>query len=252
MSSPALQPALTQQPTTGRSSGAMFASAASATRLTSAVAWAGRSPSAFAICFGALPRIGPAVTVSGWLESLFTHEYDRGLRALLHRLYAATAPVPLSDLYEVVWHTVSPLYVLDDLSPDRLGHLRTANDHDVQRVLKVLASLGAVHLTEDTAKLTADGRIETARMRGEPEPGDAVLRILVELADVDDPRVWRQLLVPASIRLDRLHSVIQDAMGWQNCHMHAFTDYTATRRTLSPQSFVMSSMSEVSMTTGRR
>lgn len=29
-------------------------------------------------------------------------------------------------------------------------------------------------------------------------------------------------------------------------------DYTATRRTLSPQSFVMSSISEVSMTTGRR
>ncbi len=29
-------------------------------------------------------------------------------------------------------------------------------------------------------------------------------------------------------------------------------NYTATRRTLSPQSFVMSSMSEVSMTTGRR
>jgi hypothetical protein len=47
---------LTQQPTTGRSSGATFASAASATRLTNAVAWAGRSPSAFAICFGALPR----------------------------------------------------------------------------------------------------------------------------------------------------------------------------------------------------
>ncbi|MFF7641522.1 plasmid pRiA4b ORF-3 family protein [Streptomyces canus] len=173
--------------------------------------------------FAALPRIGPAVTVSGWLESLFAHEYDRGLRALLYRLYAATAPVPLSDLYEVVWHAVSPLYVLDDLSPDRLGHLRTANDHDVQRVLKALASLGAVHLTETTAELTADGRTETARMRGEPEPGDAVLQILVELADVDDPPVWRQLLLPASIRLDRLHSVIQDAMGWQNCHMHAFT-----------------------------
>jgi hypothetical protein len=173
--------------------------------------------------FSALPRIGPAVTVSGWLESLLTHEYDRGLQALLQRLYAATAPVPLSDLYEVVWQAVSPLYALDDLSPDRLGHLRTANDHDIQRVLKALASLGAVHLTEAIAELTADGRIGTARMRGEPEPGDAVLRILVELADVDDPRVWRQLLVPASIRLDRLHSVIQDAMGWQNCHMHAFT-----------------------------
>jgi hypothetical protein len=173
--------------------------------------------------FAALPRIGPAVTVSGWLESLFAHEYDRGLRALLQRLYTATATVPLGDLYEVAWQAVSPLYVLDDLSPDRLGHLRTAGDHDVGRVLKALASLGAVHLTEDTAELTADGRIETARTRGEPEPGDAVLRILVELTDVDDPRVWRQLLVPASIRLDRLHSVIQDAMGWQNCHLHAFT-----------------------------
>ncbi|WP_406421036.1 plasmid pRiA4b ORF-3 family protein [Streptomyces sp. NBC_00842] len=131
--------------------------------------------------------------------------------------------MPLSDLYEVVWQAVSPLYVLDDLSPDRLGHLRTANDHDVRRVLKALASLDAVHLTEETAELTADGCTGTARMRGEPEPGDAVLRILVELADVDDPPVWRQLLVPAAIRLDRLHSVIQAAMGRQNCHMHAFT-----------------------------
>lgn len=173
--------------------------------------------------FAALPRIGPAVTVSGWLESLFSHEYDRGLRALLHRLYTATAPVPLSDLYEVVWQAVSPLYVLDDLSPDRLQHLRAANDHDIQRVLKALTSLNAAHLTEDSAELTVDGRTETARMRGEPEPGDAVVRILVELADVDDPRVWRRLLVPATIRLDRLHSVIQKAMGWQNCHMHAFT-----------------------------
>ncbi|GHJ40094.1 hypothetical protein Sm713_57030 [Streptomyces sp. TS71-3] len=173
--------------------------------------------------FAALPRIGPAMTVSGWLESLFTHEYDRGLRVLLQQLYAAITPVPLSDLYEVVWHAVSRLYLVDDLSPDRLRHVRAAGDHDVQRVLKAMTSLGTVLLTEDTAELTADGRTETARTRGGPGPGDAVLRVRVELADVDDPRVWRQLLVPASIHLDRLHSVIQDAMGWQNCHMHAFT-----------------------------
>ena len=34
---------------------------------------------------------------------------------------------------------------------------------------------------------------------------------------------WRRVLVPAAIRLDRLHEVIQAAMGWQNCHVHAFT-----------------------------
>ncbi|WP_151898242.1 hypothetical protein [Streptomyces sp. C8S0] len=137
--------------------------------------------------FAALPRIGRDVTVSGWLESLFSHEYDRGLRALLHRLYTVTAPVPLSDLYEVVWQAVSPLYVLDDLSPERLQHLRVAGDHDVHRTLKAMASLDVVLLTEDTAELTEGGRTQTARMHGEPVPGDTVLRILVELADVDNP-----------------------------------------------------------------
>jgi hypothetical protein len=97
--------------------------------------------------------------------------------------------VPLSDLYEVVWQAVSPLYVLDDLSPDRLRHLRTSNDHDIQRVLRALASLGAARLTDDSAGLTAEGRIETARMRGGPGPGDAVLRILVELADEANTRL---------------------------------------------------------------
>jgi hypothetical protein len=63
--------------------------------------------------------------------------------------------------------------------------------------------------------LTADGRIETARMRGEPEPGDAVLRILVELADVDDPRVWRQLLVPAKVILaDPTHEKHHAMLEW--------------------------------------
>ncbi|MEU9363070.1 plasmid pRiA4b ORF-3 family protein, partial [Streptomyces sp. NPDC048301] len=163
------------------------------------------------------------MTISGWMESLLAHEYDLGLRALLHHLYAVAAPVPLRDLYDAVWRTVSPLYVLDDLSADRVGYLRTAGDHDVQRILKALASLGALHLISDSAELTAAGRTGTARMRGEPEPGDAVLRILVELADVDVPRVWRRLLVPARIRLDRLHSVIQEAMGRHDCHLHAFT-----------------------------
>ncbi|MEV0491109.1 hypothetical protein [Streptomyces atratus] len=73
----------------------------------------------------------------------------RRTRLRLQRLYATTVPVPLSDLYEVVWQAVSPLYVLDNLSPDRLEHLRTANDHDIQRVLKALVSLGAAHLTDE-------------------------------------------------------------------------------------------------------
>jgi hypothetical protein len=36
------------------------------------------------------------------------------------------------------------------------------------------------------------------------------------------PPIWRRLVVPGNLNLERLHRVIQDAMGWENCHLHAF------------------------------
>jgi hypothetical protein len=36
------------------------------------------------------------------------------------------------------------------------------------------------------------------------------------------PRVWRRVLVPASMQLARLHRVIQAAMGWSDSHLHEF------------------------------
>jgi hypothetical protein len=46
-----------------------------------------------------------------------------------------------------------------------------------------------------------------------------VLRItLGEVA----PPVWRQVIVPGAYTLDRLHRVVQLAMGWSDCHLHAF------------------------------
>ena len=38
------------------------------------------------------------------------------------------------------------------------------------------------------------------------------------------PPVWRRLEVPADLDLGRLHEVIQVAMGWQDCHLHVFSD----------------------------
>lgn len=49
-----------------------------------------------------------------------------------------------------------------------------------------------------------------------------VLQIRIDLEEVDPP-IWRRLLVPSEIRLDRLHAVIQVAMGWTDSHLHAFT-----------------------------
>ena len=36
------------------------------------------------------------------------------------------------------------------------------------------------------------------------------------------PPIWRRLLVPAEITLERLHHVLQVAMGWEDCHLHDF------------------------------
>ncbi len=36
------------------------------------------------------------------------------------------------------------------------------------------------------------------------------------------PPIWRRVLVPGNLNLARLHLVIQDAMGWENEHLHEF------------------------------
>ena len=173
--------------------------------------------------FDAVPRIGDAVLPSGWLESVLSHEYETGLKALLHGLYTAAGPVTTEELYEAVWEAVTALYVLDDVPAERLQGWRGSNDRDVRQVLDALAALGAVQLTEEGAGFTARGRDAAARLRGGPTPGDLVLQLHIELVDVEVPKVWRRLQVPAAIRLNRLHLVIQAAMGWHNCHLHQFT-----------------------------
>jgi len=52
-----------------------------------------------------------------------------------------------------------------------------------------------------------------------PTPSVAVLKITLD--DVE-PTVMRRIVVPADMRLDRLHLVIQAAMGWANSHLYEF------------------------------
>jgi hypothetical protein len=48
-----------------------------------------------------------------------------------------------------------------------------------------------------------------------------IFHLHIRLADVSPP-VWRRVLVPGGYTLDRLHRVVQHALGWQNCHLHYF------------------------------
>lgn len=48
-----------------------------------------------------------------------------------------------------------------------------------------------------------------------------VYQLKVTLKEIQPP-IWRCLQVPADMSLDRLHRVVQDAMGWTDTHLHAY------------------------------
>lgn len=50
---------------------------------------------------------------------------------------------------------------------------------------------------------------------------DSVYKLRVELLETTLP-IWREIAVPATIRLSELHDVLQLVMGWQDCHLHEF------------------------------
>ena len=48
-----------------------------------------------------------------------------------------------------------------------------------------------------------------------------VFRFRLELLGIEPP-IWREILVPASYSFWDLHVAIQDAMGWEDYHLHEF------------------------------
>jgi hypothetical protein len=49
-----------------------------------------------------------------------------------------------------------------------------------------------------------------------------VLDLKITLLDIHPP-IWRQVLVPASVKFFDLHHIIQIAMGWKNSHLFEFS-----------------------------
>lgn len=48
-----------------------------------------------------------------------------------------------------------------------------------------------------------------------------IIQLKVTLRGVKPP-VWRRLLMPGTMTLGQLHTAIQAAMGWRDCHLHVF------------------------------
>jgi hypothetical protein len=50
---------------------------------------------------------------------------------------------------------------------------------------------------------------------------DKIYRLEVAIKNLS-PTIWRDIVVPGHYSLRDLHLVLQSAMGWENCHRHAF------------------------------
>jgi hypothetical protein len=76
------------------------------------------------------------------------------------------------------------------------------------------------------------GRTPARRRPGSPLPAyTQVLVLEVHLQEVE-PRVWRRIEVPETQSFYELHVAIQDAMGWDDAHLHEFRVAIPSRRPL--------------------
>jgi hypothetical protein len=179
----------------------------------------------------AYPKLGKALFPRNtWRNSLVGDEFADISHELLTALLASPGACRLATLSGMASDMIEARYVLSGLTRQQHDSLRRMIAVDVTIAMSALHVLGVVALDrgtdrnsdEDSAELTDLGRYAIRRLRGMAQAGDLLLQVRITLMDVDDPPVWRRVIIPAAYSLDRVHAVIQAAMGWQNSHLHAF------------------------------
>ena len=173
----------------------------------------------------AYPRLGKSLFPRNtWRQSLVGDEFTDISQELTAALLRSHGPGPLDELNDIAYDVIEARYMLGGLTELQHDSLRRMIAVDVTIAMAALHVLGVVVLDREagTVVLTDLGRYAVRRVRGMAQPGDPVLQLRVTLAGVDGPPVWRQMVIPAGYTLDRVHGVIQAAMGWQNSHLHMF------------------------------
>jgi Plasmid pRiA4b ORF-3-like protein len=179
----------------------------------------------------AYPKLGKSLFPRNtWRQSIVGDEFTDISEALLTVLLTSTGPCALTTLSDTAYGVIAARYVLSRLAEQQHDFLRRTVAVDIRIAMSALHVLGVVvfdnstdyEKADDSAELTALGRYAIRKLRGMAQPGDALVQVRITLADVADPPVWRRVLIPSAYPLDRVHTVIQAAMGWQNYHLHAF------------------------------
>ena len=125
------------------------------------------------------------------------------------------------------WLTVEALTAASaaippELAPLVLGAvLENADVGETAEALSLMTASGHPDAARFVEAVTAATGIQLPAGRPAVPAGD-VCQLKVTLRGVAKPPVWRRIAVPAALTLDLLHEVIQQAMGWEDGHLHAF------------------------------
>jgi hypothetical protein len=89
-------------------------------------------------------------------------------------------------------------------------------------VIRTADALQEVAIHDVFAVRVADSAAAAHVRRRHSYPNDARVCQLTVTLDQIQPPIWRRLAVPAWYTLERLHGVLQTALGWTNSHLHLF------------------------------
>ncbi len=173
----------------------------------------------------AYPRLGrPLFPRNTWRQSLVGDEFTGISQEMVGRLLRSAGPCPLDELGDIAYRrNRGPVHADGPhRAPARLAAAHDRGRRHDRDGRSPRSRCRGPRPRGRSAGLTDLGRYAIRRVRGMAQPGDPVLQMRVTLADVDGPPVWRQVVIPAGYTLDRVHGVIQAAMGWQNSHLHMF------------------------------
>ena len=69
------------------------------------------------------------------------------------------------------------------------------------------------------------------------KPQKQILQFKISLID-SDPLIWRRIQIAETYSFYDLHVAIQDAMGWEDCHLHQFIIYTGAKKRTEQRTFI--------------
>jgi len=130
------------------------------------------------------------------------------------------------------WLTVEALSAAGAAIPPELtplvfaAALGNADADETAEALSLLSGSGhpaAAQFIESVTAVTGMRSPAVRPARPAVLPGGDVYQLKITLRGVSKPPIWRRIAVPAALTLDLLHEVIQQAMGWEDGHMHVFS-----------------------------